>query len=197
MPRSRGGGVGRRVSDSLRCVRCIPGVPAAPSSPGPAIPGKKGELHYPAGLLPPSFLSSLCTWPEGREGPGRHSPTFSFPVSEQGSFFFFPSSTPSPPPARPSLPLSFPSLPPSLPSRLGLCAGAPIPSAAGTRGTRGRSRLSRAFSLPSPSLPPSPTPDSDSERRPEEPRGEHPPARPPLSVSSACGSIRGPAGRAA
>lgn len=87
----------------------IPGVPSVPSSPGPAIPGKKGELHYPAGLPPPSFLSCLCTWPEGEAGPGRHSPTFSFPVSVQGSFFFLPLLPPS---ACPSLPVSPPSLPP-------------------------------------------------------------------------------------
>lgn len=137
----------------LGCSGGIPGFPAASRSPGPAIPGKKGELHYPAGLPPPSFLSSLCTWPEGRAGTGRHSSTFSFPVSEQGSFFFLPLL----PPPYPPLPPSFPSLPPSPLCWVG-ALGRRSPSAARTHGTRGRSRLSRACSLPSPSLPPSPTP---------------------------------------
>lgn len=141
----------------------FPGVPSVPSSPGPAIPGKKGELHYPAGLPPPSFLSSLCTWPEGEAGPGRHSPTFSFPVSVQGSFFSFLYSLPLPAPP------SLSPLPPSLPSRLGRSAGVPNPLTAGTRRTPSRSRLCGAWSLPSPSLPPSPTPDAGSARRPEEP----------------------------
>lgn len=140
----------------------------APGSPVPAIPGKKGELHYPAGLAPPSFLSSLCTWPEGRAEPGRHSPAFSFLVSEQGYIFFLPLLPPPPPPAPPSL-VPFP---PSLPPFLAGCPrpGARTPSAARTRGTRGRSRLSGASSLPSPSLPPSPTPDparSGGQRNPE------------------------------
>ena len=125
----RGTGVGRWVSawpDRLfLLLRHIPGVPAAPRSPGPAIPVKKGELHYPSGLPPPSFLSSLCTWPEGRAGPGRHSPTFSFPVAEGGSFFFFFSFLYSLSPTRPSLPLSLPSLPPLSAGFVRWGAGAP------------------------------------------------------------------------
>ena len=182
-----GSGAGRGVSARLDLLsgllgRPVPAPQRRPASPGPAIPGKKGELHYPAGLPPPSFLSCLCTWPEGRAGPGRHPPTFSFPVSEQGSFFFFFSFLCSlPPPAPPSL-LPFP---PSLPSRLGLCAGAP--EAPLRRRDARNSGRGIGSPEPPPSLlfpcplppPPHPTPDSGSERRPEEPRGEHLPDRPP------------------
>lgn len=165
-------GVGRWVSawpDRLSLpLRHIPGVPAAPRSPGPAIPVKKGELHYPSGLPPPSFLSSRCTWPEGRAGPGRHSPAFSFPVSERGSFFFFfRSSTPSLPPAPPSL---FPS-PPSLPCRLGLCAGAPEPlRSRDARNSRLESALPSLlppFSFPAPFPHPPTRARSGGQRNPE------------------------------
>lgn len=77
----------------------------------------------------------------------------SLSLCQSRDHFFFPSSTPSPPPLLPS----FPSLPPS-PLRWVCALGRRILSAARTRGTLGRSPLAGASSLPSPSLPPSPTP---------------------------------------
>lgn len=178
----------------LGCLGGIPGNPAVPRSPGPAIPGKKGELHYPAGLLPPSFLSSICTWPEGREGPGRHSPTFPFPVSERGSFFFF-SFLYSLPPTRPSLPLSLPSLPPLSVGFVRWGAGSPpLPGRAELEAGVGSLEPPPSLPLPCP-LPPPPTrARSGGGRNPEV---SIPPAGPPFLVSTACGSIRGPARRAA
>ena len=201
-----GSGAGRGVSARLDLLsgllgRPVPAPQRRPASPGPAIPGKKGELHYPAGLPPPSFLSCLCTWPEGRAGPGRHPPTFSFPVSEQGSFFFFfPSSAPSP---RPPLLPSFPSLPPSPLGWVCALGRRRHPSAAGTRGTRdGGSALPSLlppFSFPAPfPHPPTPPPTrarSGGLRNPEvsiSPTVRPPPPPPPRVVISRCGSIPGP-----
>lgn len=130
-------------------------------------PRKERRTTLPSRLAVSLFPFKSCTWPEGEAGPGRHSPTFSFPVSVQGSFFSFLYSLPLPAPP------SLSPFPPSLPSRLDRSAGVPDPLTVETRRTPSRSRLSGAWSLPSPSLPPSPTPDAGSARRPEEPRGEH------------------------
>lgn len=177
-----GAGFGAARLGCLWCSAGIPRVPVAPRSPRPAIPGKKGELHYPAGFPRSSFLSSLCTWPEGRAGPGRHSPTFSFPVPEQG-YIFFPSFTPSPS-TRPSLPHSLPSLPPSSLARF-VRWGARAPP------QPGRAELAPGVGSPEPppSLPfPCPLPPprtrarSGGQRNPEV---SIPPVRPPLLVTSA------------
>lgn len=156
-----------------------------PSSRGAALsrarhPGKERRTTLPS--RPPAVLFPFKSLhvAGGEGGAWTSLSCILFPCVRAGIYFFsFLYSLPLHPP----LPPSFPSLPPSLPPLGCVCAlGRPSPSATGTRGTRSRSRLSRASSLPSPSLPPPPTPDSGLERRPEEPRGEHPP-RPPLSCS--------------
>lgn len=156
-----GSGAGRGVSARLDLLsgllgRPVPAPQRRPASPGPAIPGKKGELHYPAGLPPPSFLS--CLHVAGGEGGAWTSPSYIlFPCVRAGIIFFFFFLPLLPPPARPSFPPSLPSLPP-------LSAGFVRWGAGGTPPPPGRAelgtgdRLSRASSLPSLSLPPSPTP---------------------------------------
>lgn len=161
---------------------------AAPASQGPAIPGKKGELHYPTGLPSALFpFTCLCTWPE--EGGAWTSPsTFSFPCVRAGSFFFLPL---LPPPPAPLSLLPLPSLPPPLGW---VCAlGAPGPLAAGTRlELRGRGigspSLLPPFSFPAPfPTPPPPTrARSGGLRNPEvsiSPTVPPPPPNPPVSCS--------------
>lgn len=161
--------------------------PTSPASRGhPALQGppswkrKANYITQQASRRPLSFQ----VFARGRRGGRGLDVTLlhSLSLCQIRDHFFF---LPLLPPPYPPLPPCFPSLPPS--PLCWVCAlGRPIPSAAGTLRTRGRSQLSGASSLPSPSLPPSPTPDSGLARRPEEPRGEHLLSRPPLIVTSAC-----------
>lgn len=153
--------------DVLAAQEASPASPRRPALQGPPSPERKENyITQQASRGPLSFQ----VFARGRRGGRGLDVTLLHSLSLCQSRDIFFSFLYSLPPTRPSLPHSLPSLPPSPVGSV--CAlGRPSPTAAGTRGTRGRSRLSRASSLSLPlpcPLPPPPTRAwSGSQRNPE------------------------------